>query len=59
MPTFSPDIIHALCATAVKQFERSDLVLNLSAPFYIIGDIHGNIFDLLRILILAGGSHRE
>jgi protein phosphatase len=58
IPTFGEEIIEALCDAARKLFERSDLVVTVSAPFYIIGDIHGNLFDLLRILILAGQPPR-
>jgi protein phosphatase len=53
IPTFGKDIVMSLCTAARKIFERTDIVTNIAAPFYVIGDIHGNIFDLLRILILA------
>jgi protein phosphatase len=53
LPTFEEDIVSSLCEAARKQFERTEPLIHLTAPFYVIGDIHGNIFDLLRILILV------
>jgi protein phosphatase len=51
IPTFEESLITSVCQAAIPIFQRSEMVLNLTAPFYVIGDIHGNIFDVLRILI--------
>jgi protein phosphatase len=59
IPTFDEEVILQVCEGARKVFERSDIVMDLHAPFYIVGDIHGNIFDLLRIFILAGSPPRS
>ena len=53
IPTFETSLLLDLCATAKRQFETMDVLLELRAPFYIVGDIHGNIFDLIRILVSA------
>lgn len=50
IPTFDIDIIIQLLTTAQAIFEKQDMVLELQAPTYVIGDLHGNIFDLIRIL---------
>jgi protein phosphatase len=51
IPTFDLDVILAVCQAARKNFERNDILLHLKSPLYVVGDIHGNIFDLVRILI--------
>jgi protein phosphatase len=51
IPTFEIETIVAVCDGAKKIFEHSEIILHLKAPFYIVGDIHGNIFDLIRILV--------
>jgi protein phosphatase len=53
IPTFEEETIIAISDAAQKHFERGDILINVKAPVYVVGDIHGNIFDLLRILILA------
>jgi protein phosphatase len=59
IPTFDEDLIASVCDGAKKLFERMDVVMDLRAPFYVVGDIHGNIFDLLRILIHASPPPRS
>jgi protein phosphatase len=54
IPTFGEETIQLICEAAAAMFEGSPLVIEVNAPYYIIGDIHGNIQDLLRILIYAG-----
>lgn len=51
IPTFDPQIVVAVAEAAQKILEKMPIVLDLTTPYYIIGDIHGNIFDLIRILI--------
>ena len=50
IPTFEQDVILEVCHAAREHFEKTDIILELHAPFYIVGDIHGNIFDLIRVL---------
>jgi protein phosphatase len=59
IPTFDEDLIVSVCDGAQKIFDRTDIVMDLRAPFYVIGDIHGNIFDLLRVLIHASPPPRS
>jgi protein phosphatase len=51
IPQFSEETILLVCAAALAQFQKSPTVVDLVAPYYIIGDIHGNIFDLIRIIM--------
>jgi protein phosphatase len=54
IPTFPCSVMESICDAALGQLTRLPTVLTLRSPFYIIGDIHGNIFDLLRILLYTG-----
>ena len=54
IPTFEEPVIQEVCSEAQRVFARSDLVLHLDGNIYVVGDIHGNIFDLVRILIHVG-----
>jgi protein phosphatase len=53
IPTFDSEIIMEVCKGAEQIFQRTDIVIELHSPFYVVGDIHGNIFDLVRIFIHA------
>eukprot|EP00951_Prasinocladus_malaysianus_P035694 scaffold369830_cov55-Prasinocladus_malaysianus.AAC.2 len=41
--------IKTICAFAAKELLKQPTVLDLEFPFHIIGDIHGQFQDLLRI----------
>jgi protein phosphatase len=44
----------------MNHFRFQSSLLDLDPPIYIVGDLHGNLFDLLRILIHIGplpGAH--
>ena len=43
-----------LCEQAKMMFLRQPMFLQLSAPIIIVGDIHGQFHDLLRVFQLAG-----
>jgi protein phosphatase len=59
IPTFESDVLSQLCEGAMSIFDHADIVLHLHPPLYIVGDIHGNIFDLIRVFIHAGPPPRS
>jgi len=46
--------IYALCKRAKKIFSEQPVVLELNAPIKIVGDIHGQFSDLLRLFSFGG-----
>mmetsp|Transcript_2430 Transcript_2430/g.5202 ORF Transcript_2430/g.5202 Transcript_2430/m.5202 type:complete len:1015 (-) Transcript_2430:195-3239(-) len=48
------DQIRALITVARDVFERQPMLLELEAPMKILGDIHGQFHDLLRLLEVGG-----
>ena len=49
IPSFSAELIKDLCRATIRLLKSS--MVEMKAPVYIIGDLHGNLFDLLRILL--------
>ena len=58
LPSFALTDLTDLIQVAVPHFHRQPNVLTLDGDFYIVGDIHGNIRDLIRLLA-AGGPPSE
>lgn len=54
IPTFDPKSIEDLTARTKETFQTLDTLMELPVPIYIVGDLHGNIFDLIRVLVMAG-----
>jgi protein phosphatase len=55
IPSFDADQIKGLLVAARPYFNAdADPVLDLSLPAWVIGDLHGNFHDLLRILTTIG-----
>ena len=50
LPRFSQRLITGICAGADMIFQQEPILLELSKPLVIIGDLHGHLLDLLRIL---------
>ncbi|OHT13141.1 Ser/Thr protein phosphatase [Tritrichomonas foetus] len=54
IPCFGEKIIFALCDEVFDEIKKSEPVIHLESPtyssFYVIGDIHGNLHDLIRII---------
>ena len=50
IPSFDENVLIELCEEARSVFEKEDNILELEGDFIIVGDIHGSIHDLLRIL---------
>ena len=51
IPSFSEDVLMNLCESAIailKQKNRT--LLQISSPSIVIGDLHGNLHDLIRII---------
>ena len=54
IPQFPELYILKICNDVIPILEADPPLLNLEGEFYIIGDLHGNIKDLLRIFACAG-----
>lgn len=53
IPTFDPELYIELAKRAKSHFDSQNALITVPTPCYIVGDIHGNIFDLIRIFIYA------
>lgn len=54
MPLISISDFEKLCLYASHHFLQQDIILSIPSDVYIVGDLHGNILDLLRILKHVG-----
>ena len=54
MPKIPADQVVKLCNNARTIFQSEATMLELHAPLLIVGDIHGHILDLFRILARCG-----
>jgi protein phosphatase len=54
LPTFSHELVRSVCDAALLHFTKVPIVLDINGPLYVIGDVHGNVVDLLRILKVVG-----
>ena len=50
IPSFDEDLLISLCIDTKKLFEKEDIILEIDGDTIVIGDIHGSLHDLLRIL---------
>jgi len=50
IPRLHPNDLIAICHDATRVFKSWPVVLRLSSPVCVIGDLHGNLHDLIRIL---------
>ncbi|KAK8841063.1 hypothetical protein M9Y10_027901 [Tritrichomonas musculus] len=50
IPSFDEELLIDLCSESQSLFEKESNVLELSGDFIIVGDIHGSLHDLFRIL---------
>lgn len=55
---FSANKIITVCEAVAKIFAQEPIVLSLSSPQIIIGDLHGQLLDLIRIIKDNGGPHK-
>lgn len=54
LPRFPENEIVDLCQQALEIFRRDPTLLELSDPVIIVGDLHGHLLDLLRIIYNNG-----
>lgn len=50
IPSFDQNLLINLCSEAENIFAKENNILELEGDFIIVGDIHGSLHDLLRIL---------
>lgn len=53
IPRIPDDTISDLCHRVIEILKSKPSILELKSPIYVVGDLHGNLQDLLRILIFA------
>ena len=54
LPSFSEESIVSLAQAVQDIFAKSPMCLDISGEFVTIGDLHGHVFDLIRILARFG-----
>lgn len=54
LPEFEADICEPLCQMAVDTLAQKGSLIKLSLPIVVVGDVHGSIFDLLRVFQVFG-----
>lgn len=54
IPDFSSTTIESLLVVAEEALKKAPTLLNINDKFVIVGDIHGNLHDLLRIFSTNG-----
>lgn len=53
IPKFEEQMLKNLMNEEIKHLKEQSALIYLRSPIYVIGDIHGNIYDLLRVFIFA------
>jgi diadenosine tetraphosphatase ApaH/serine/threonine PP2A family protein phosphatase len=56
LPIFPSVVLRSLCEAAAALFRSQAVVLRLCSPICVVGDIHGSIHDLIRILRTIGND---
>ena len=59
IPTFSEEILTRLCDEAIATIGAEGPMLRLHLPIIVVGDLHGNFQDLLRILGAVKANEHE
>ena len=54
IPCFDKDIITKLCSETKEKLMKEKNIIEVKQPAYIVGDIHGNLHDLLKIFSIQG-----
>jgi protein phosphatase len=58
VPPFDPDDVISLCRDVQTIFSSEPIVLTVEVPITIVGDLHGQILDLYRIIQECGMPNR-
>ncbi|EAY07646.1 Ser/Thr protein phosphatase, putative [Trichomonas vaginalis G3] len=53
VPLISPEMAEALIKETMTVLQNKPTLVRIDAPCYVVGDIHGNLYDLIRILSMA------
>jgi len=53
-PKFESSILHKLCEQSISVLSTQNSLLILPTNIYVVGDLHGNVRDLVRILEHSG-----
>jgi protein phosphatase len=54
IPIFKEEEFSEIVARTGKAFFMQTTLIMINVPTYVVGDLHGNVFDLIRILVLIG-----
>lgn len=58
IPQFEAHVIDRLCTRAMRMLSFLPTLIEISGPMIIVGDLHGNFHDLLRILSTFGSPEK-
>lgn len=59
IPSFDEDLLINLCTETKAIFENENNIVNVNGDTIIVGDIHGSLHDLLRILNFIEVDHSK
>ncbi|EAY21798.1 Ser/Thr protein phosphatase, putative [Trichomonas vaginalis G3] len=54
IPRFPKEVIGKICTDAITVLQNSSALRNINTNVIVVGDLHGNLHDLVRILIKNG-----
>lgn len=54
IPIFTENQIISICDLCIEKLKTQPTLVHVSGPINVVGDIHGNLHDLLRILFNSG-----
>jgi len=55
LPIFSPCDVKFIINEVTSVFKSENMLMEINSPMVVVGDIHGHIFDLFRIIQTVGG----
>ncbi|EAX92572.1 serine/threonine protein phosphatase, putative [Trichomonas vaginalis G3] len=58
-PIMEPEIIKELTQTATNIFKDEPSLLETNSDIVIVGDLHGQVFDLIRVLDTCGMPDKQ